>query len=114
MSLTLKIGKPFVSMPRRASELPSMPQRAANLGGAVVRTIRSVASGNRVKASPETIEKRKAICAACPHQIDGKCRRCGCPVTSGGGPIGLKTEYLAECCPDNPPRWPVGEMKGTP
>lgn len=52
-----------------------------------------------LRAKPEEIARRKAICAACPFgerggtkQILVRCRKCGCP-------IAFKTAFQGAKCP---------------
>lgn len=58
------------------------------------------------RADEETIQRRRAICRACPHAIpcpllaNQKCRcaLCGCLLSA-------KTVLAGETCPDMPKKW---------
>lgn len=43
-------------------------------------------------------EERLAVCSACPNQISGMCRLCGCYVE-------LRAAQLHRVCPEVPARW---------
>ena len=83
-----------------AHKEPNLIDKAKSLGTAVY----DWASKDKFQKTPhDEVEKRKAICLACP-QWDatafnnlGKCKICGC--SSG------KWYIPSSKCPDNPPKW---------
>jgi hypothetical protein len=96
----------------REAKLPSLPRRMVNAVMAVGRSVRSVATGKRLKVSAETAEKRRAICqenkCGFYRASDQRCGKCGCP-SSPRGFIPDKAQLLAEFCPMK--LWAAGEMK---
>ena len=69
----------------------------------------AAASANHIAAgmpmaSEDEIERRYAICQACPH-LDGKaCGKCGCSVNREKQYLS-KLSWADQSCPDDPPRW---------
>jgi hypothetical protein len=61
-------------------KMPSFPQMARNLGGEIVKNIKSVAAGNPLNAEQQEIEKRKRICESCEFFLkqQDRCLKCGC------------------------------------
>ena len=73
---------------------PPLTTQARNLAGAAARF---AASGGQL-APDEEKARRAAICGACEHFADGRCRLCGCW-------LHYKQSMASEHCPDAPPRW---------
>lgn len=90
--------------PNAVSSPPSREPAPPPLGRQVVNFVRAqirhVADG-RVKASPELLAARLAVCETCPllRRSDRRCTAisCGCPVDA-------KATYRSESCPHG--RWP--------
>jgi hypothetical protein len=59
-------------------EMPDVVKQAANFLGAVVQH----ALAGLPHASKEETERRLAICRACVFLVQGRCGKCGCPVTA--------------------------------
>ncbi len=84
----------------KAKPQPTLLQKAANFAAAAAQ---HVAAGAPV-ASEAEVERRHAICTACPH-YDGKaCKLCGCPVARERKWLS-KLSWADQKCPDDPPRW---------
>jgi hypothetical protein len=76
------------------AEFPPLTEQAANLAGAVVR---SIASGLK-RRTPEQQAEIMAICRECPEFSSGRCRICGCRLK-------VKIALASESCPLDPPKW---------
>lgn len=87
---------PKASRPDRP--LPPLGRQVANF---VRAQIRHVADG-RVKATPEALAARLAVCNACPmlRASDRRCSATGC-----GCPVDTKATYRSESCPLG--KWPT-------
>lgn len=90
----------FQEVKRRAASLKDL---IANAAKAATRTIGAAATGERVVAPPDIVETRRAKCAQCVHQKDGRCvdvvlpdgtveKGCGCIIQA-------KTQLASEACP---------------
>jgi hypothetical protein len=82
--------------------LPSFPRQARNLAAAATRAIGAALSGRPVLVPEEVRLERETICAACPENLSGRCRKCGCGVRAQ---LIRKTHLATERCPLNPPKW---------
>ena len=94
MGASLKAGQPITLTlgPRQRTfrrrrvgseaPLPSAGTMARSLSEAFVATVRAVLTGDRVVATPEEAERRKAICVTnrCGmyRASDDRCAACGC------------------------------------
>lgn len=83
----------------RTPQLPSLPQQAKNLSGAIFRAVRALSQGQPVRSPEQTLEARLAVCRDCldstPRSADVKHRRCvhcGCFVFA-------KAKLITEACP---------------
>lgn len=90
---------PEARPPIRSREpvLPPLGRQAVNF---ITAQIRHVADG-RVKATPEVLAARLAVCDACPalRVSDRRCSAQGC-----GCPVDIKATYRSEGCPLG--KWP--------
>ncbi len=75
-----------------ASEMPSFAQQAGNALAAAGRAVGAALAGEPVIASTELQERRWAICLACEHLENEKCKLCGCHMR-------LKSALAQERCP---------------
>ena len=73
-------------------EMPSKGQMAKNAASSLAKNLKSLAEGNRLKADPDEIERRKAICADCEFMQNSRCAKCGCWMQ-------YKAILRAESCP---------------
>ena len=87
---------------RKAPERWTIGQQLRSILGA---TVRFVSNGCRFSTA-ELVAHRQSICNACPHWQGGRCAICGCG--------GIKLDFPAERCPDNPPRWGAVTADTTP
>lgn len=76
--------------------LPSVFTQIGNAASAVSRVVSASFTGNQVKATPEVIEQRRAICQGCEFLNNDRCSKCGCRYK-------LKITLATEKCPIN--RW---------
>jgi hypothetical protein len=84
------------------SQLASLPRQLGHAAAVVTRTIRAAISGRPIFV-PEFVRKeREAICAVCPENLAGRCRKCGCGVKAQ---LLRKTHLATEQCPLYPPKW---------
>jgi hypothetical protein len=116
MNIAFKKGPQFLAVPKTGEPaLPSLPRQAGNALKAVVRTVKSVATGNRIKVSPETATKRREICQSNKCGLyrasDQRCAKCGCP-SSPRGFIPDKADLFSEFCPLK--LWGPGEIPNEP
>ena len=74
--------------------MPSAGQMIKNVGGSIVRTVKSVAAGNSLNVTDEEKAKRLAICKGCEFfdTSSDRCSKCGCY-------LAVKTYLKAEKCP---------------
>ena len=77
-------------------EMPSHGQMATNAASSLAKNLKSLAGGNKLKADPDEIERRKAICSTCEYFDRGRCAKCGCWLQ-------YKAILRAESCPAG--RW---------
>lgn len=63
-----------------------------NAIAAIRRIIRRLRAGQRITASDEVVDMRRAICWACPSRDVNQCVECTCF-------IDLKTRLASEKCP---------------
>tara|TARA_R100000742_G_C4270986_1_gene89787 strand:- start:23 stop:379 length:357 start_codon:yes stop_codon:yes gene_type:complete len=75
-------------------ELPSKSEMAKNVAKSLVKTIKSVASGDGVSTDDENRSKRLKACLSCSWYIKERqrCAKCGCVVP-------LKVYLANETCP---------------
>jgi len=96
---TITVDETHEAYPKAKSQ-PSLFQKAANFAAAAAQ---HVAAGAPM-ASEAEVQRRHAICTACPH-FDGKaCGLCGCPVARERKWLS-KLSWADQRCPDDPPRW---------
>lgn len=76
----------------------------------VKSTTKHVVEGAKL-VSQEEIDRRFAICKACPlfkrgkTEDSGNCKLCSCALNSTRSHISNKLARESEKCPDKPPRW---------
>jgi hypothetical protein len=83
------------------SKLNADKDRVPGLGSQLITFGKAVMkhAADGAKPAPTAVkEARLALCMVCPHRVDERCGKCGCPVES-------KTGWASESCPDDPPRW---------
>jgi hypothetical protein len=75
---------------------PAVPQMAKNLGNDIIKTVKSVASGNGLKSDDAQANSRKAICNSCEffNKAQDRCTKCGCYMA-------VKVYLKASNCPVN-------------
>lgn len=80
---------------------PSVARRIANATEAAGRVAMAAVKAEPIKASPEIIAARNAVCEACPSRDGQWCqeRKCGCFLP-------LKSTLATETCPLG--KWPLG------
>jgi hypothetical protein len=101
---TITVDETHAAYPK-AKPGPTLLRKAANFAAAAAQ---HVAAGAPM-ASEAEVERRHAICTACPH-YDGKaCGLCGCPVARERKWLS-KLSWADQRCPDDPPRW--GPVEG--
>ena len=73
---------------------PSIPRMAANLGNDVIKTVKSVASGDGFKVDDTEANKRKTVCEGCEffNKAQERCTKCGCFMA-------VKVYLKASSCP---------------
>jgi uncharacterized paraquat-inducible protein A len=73
---------------------PSLPQMAKNLGNDVIKTVKSVASGNPLTSNSLEANNRKEICKSCQffNSAQDRCTKCGCNMA-------VKVYLKASNCP---------------
>lgn len=83
--------------PPRPPRAPGPWRLAGNALAALWRVARALAARRPVRAPRRVVERRRAICGACPawDAARGRCNRCGCRA--------VKLELATESCPDG--RW---------
>jgi len=59
---------------------PSIPKMAMNLGGDIVKTVKSVSIGEGFKVDDDQAKNRKNICEGCEffNKAQERCTKCGC------------------------------------
>lgn len=65
---------------------------------AIIRKLWRLMRGLPLLSDKAEQEARRAVCRTCEHLTDAQCDICTCFVE-------LKTMWVDEFCPDNPPRW---------
>lgn len=84
-------------------EYPSLPEQGKNLAQFTFEVVKQVLrSEDSMFVSPETREKRMAICKACPYYDDRqvRCRHCGCFLEH-------KVKFAIDACPLN--KWSISD-----
>ena len=73
---------------------PSIPQMAKNIGGDIIKNVKSVAAGNPLTSDQDEGNKRKAICNSCEffNKSQDRCTKCGCYMA-------VKAYLKASSCP---------------
>lgn len=68
------------SLQNSRKNFPSLPKMVSNLGGEIVNNIKSVASGQPLKADNDEALKRRNICEKCEffNKAQQRCTKCGC------------------------------------
>jgi hypothetical protein len=58
----------------------SIPRMVSNLGGDILKTVKSVASGQGLKSDDAEANQRKSICNSCEffNKSQERCTKCGC------------------------------------
>lgn len=72
----------------------SIPTFLRALGRVVLNLFRKAP----ILAPTAEIDRREAICNACPNCFHGQCQICTCAIVA-------KVCLSSEQCPDDPPRW---------
>jgi hypothetical protein len=82
------------SLQKSNKQYPSAFQMAKNLGGDIIKNIKSISSGNALNVSSDVKESRKNICLSCEFYDKPKdrCTKCGCNMA-------VKTYLRASSCP---------------
>ena len=85
--------------------LPPLPTQAKNLGGALGRVLKALASGDQLLIPKAAQSGRLAICSTCPKSAPAdlpvdhrRCEHCGCYLAP-------KTGLATESCPEG--HWDV-------
>lgn len=87
---------------QHARVFPSIGTQIMNAGKAAGRVMVAVIQGRSMIVPPEVRAEREAICATCPENLEGRCRKCGCGVKSQ---FIRKTHIATEECPLPEPKW---------
>lgn len=76
------------------TNFPSLPQMAKNLGNDIVKSVKSVASGNNLNSDDIEAARRKDICNKCEffNRQEERCTKCGCYMA-------VKVYLKASSCP---------------
>jgi hypothetical protein len=77
---------------RPEKSFPPLTTQIKNAGNAAKRVISASLRGEQVYASPEEMDRRKAICANCEYWKDNRCLQCGCLLKA-------KIKLQTESCP---------------
>lgn len=101
---TITVDETHPAYPRERP--PGILRKAAHFAASAAKHIAAGAP----RASQEEIDRRCAICRACPHFDGHACRKCGCPVKRERVYIS-KLAWAGESCPDTPPRWGPADTK---
>ena len=92
----------------RQNQFPSLPRQAGHALAAATRVLGAAVTRQPIRVPPNVLAAREAICAACEENLNGRCKKCGCGVRSGGPGANRfirKTHLATEQCPLNPPQW---------
>ena len=69
-------------------QLPGPLTQAVNFLGAAARHL----VAGLPQAAAEELRRRLALCGACPHMVEDRCAKCGCPVAA-------KAAWREQRCP---------------
>ena len=90
--------RPPQPQPLAQPSFPSLPAQAATLARAAGQLATAALRREPLAADQAEVDRRKAICDACPNQTGGRCRLCGCFLE-------FKRRLAVWHCPDTPRRW---------
>lgn len=98
MGVFAKVPKPADT--RNDLPMPGIVTQVKGLAHSFYDIAKGIAQGKPLAVDPDTLDKRRAICAACPkyNPQAEKCSLCGCWRS-------LKPWFNQLSCPDKPARW---------